>query len=271
MGKLFSPIPSNVLERICRVIAEGMTGAEIVKYLPECRINVVDPGGTKWKVLHNSFALHQNKIKVSNDILKFIQMTIHPSRFLNKKEEFETVRSELNMVLSFIGLELGKDGKFRPCSKSETIDDAQKRANSLLLKLKERNVHKSILNFCRAELLNENYFHAVFEATKSVADKIRSMTSLTSDGNELVDSAFSLKAPLIKINLLQTETDESEHKGLANLLRGFFSMFRNTTAHVPKVKWEIEEDDALDIMSMASFFHRKLDNALALRSASSTL
>lgn len=81
MGKLFNAIPGNVLEHICKVTAEGLTGSEIQKYLPECRINAAVPGGTKWKVLYDSFALHQNNVKVSNDILKFIQMTIHPSRF----------------------------------------------------------------------------------------------------------------------------------------------------------------------------------------------
>ena len=38
-------------------------------------------------------------------------------------------------------------------------------------------------------------------------------------------------------------------------------MFRNTTAHAPKITWVIEENDALDMMSMASLMHRKLDNA----------
>lgn len=267
MKKLFSPIPGNVLEHICKATAEGVTGTEIEKYLPECRIKIVDQGSTKWKVLYNSFAFHQNRVKTSNDILKFVQVTIHPSRFINRKVQFELIRSELNMALSFIALELGQNGKFRACSKSETINDAQKRASSLLSKLKDRNVHPSVLEFCRAELLSDNYFHAVFESTKSVADRLRSITSLTSDGNELVDSSFSLKNPLIKINCLQNETDENEHKGFANLLRGFFSMFRNTTAHVPKIKWEIKEEDALDIMSMASFCHRKLEYALTLKKA----
>lgn len=107
----------------------------------------------------------------------------------------------------------------------------------------------------------------MFESTKSVADKLRNLASLTTDANELIDQSFSLKDPLIRINNLVNETDENEHKGMANLLRGFFSMFRNATAHVPKIKWEIKEQDALDIMSMASFFHRKLDDSLRFRKA----
>lgn len=191
MRKIFEAIPGNVLERICKVTADGVTGSEIEKYLPECRINVVDPGGTKWRVLYNSFAIHQNNVGVANDILRFIQVTIHPSRFLNRQAEFEAVRSELNMILSFIGLALGQDGKFRPCAKSETISDAEKRATSLFSKLNDRGVHAAVLEFCRAELLSDNYFHAVFESTKSVTDKLRTLASLTTDGNELVDQSFS--------------------------------------------------------------------------------
>jgi uncharacterized protein (TIGR02391 family) len=56
-------------------------------------------------------------------------------------------------------------------------------------------VHPDVLEFCKPELLEENYFHAVFEATKSVAEKIRVKTGLGKDGTELVDTAFSTKNP----------------------------------------------------------------------------
>src|SRR5205823_266247 len=97
--------------------------------------------------------------------------------------------------------------------------------------------------------------------TKSVADKIRTLTGLTDDGAELIDLSFSIKSHIVLINELKNETEESEHKRFANLLKGYFGMFRNTTAHIPKIKWEVNEQDALDIMSMASLFHRRLDNA----------
>ena len=72
---------------------------------------------------------------------------------------------------------------------------------------------------------------------------------------------FSIKNPLLAINSLQTETEESEHKGFANLLKGVFGTFRNVTAHVPKIKWPIEEQDAMDLLTMVSYLHRRLDRA----------
>lgn len=111
----------------------------------------------------------------------------------------------------------------------------------------------------------DNYFHAVFEATKSVADRIREMTGLTSDGAELIDNAFGIKSPLLAINTLRTDTEKMEQIGFSTLLKGIFGTFRNVTAHAPKIKWQMPEDDALDLLTMVSFAHRKLDRAVRTR------
>ena len=68
-----------------------------------------------------------------------------------------------------------------------------------------------MLKFCKAELLQENYFHAVFEAMKSITAKIRSLSGLTGDGCDLVHDAFGQKYgdPLLAINPLTTETQRA--------------------------------------------------------------
>jgi Protein of unknown function (Hypoth_ymh) len=45
--------------------------------------------------------------------------------------------------------------------------------------LARHDVHPDVLRFCRAELMQQNYFHAVLEAAKSVADKLRTLASVT--------------------------------------------------------------------------------------------
>lgn len=82
------------------------------------------------------------------------------------------------------------------------------------------------------------------------------------NGIILIDTAFSLgkdKTPILAFNSLQTLNEESEHKGFVNLTKGLFGIFRNTTAHVPKIKWEINQIDALDSLTLSSMLHRKLD------------
>ncbi|WP_423220822.1 TIGR02391 family protein, partial [Enterobacter ludwigii] len=80
------------------------------------------------------------------------------------------------------------------------------------------------MRFCREELLADNYFHAVQEAVKSVADKIRILTGLADDGVALVDRALAGDAPLLAINPRQTASERSEQSGFANLIRGTFGM-----------------------------------------------
>ena len=48
---------------------------------------------------------------------------------------------------------------------------------------------------------------------------------------------------------------------LAALIKGMFGTFRNTTAHAPKIRWEIDLDDALDLLTLAPMLHRRLDAA----------
>jgi hypothetical protein len=69
------------------------------------------------------------------------------------------------------------------------------------------------------------------------------------------------KMPKIAFNSLATETDLSEQKGLANLFVGMFGTFRNPTAHGPKISWPISEQDALDLLTLVSLLHRRLDAA----------
>lgn len=120
-------------------------------------------------------------------------------------------------------------------------------------------MHADVLRFCREELLADNYFHAILEAAKSVADKIRQRTGLSDDGGVLVDRALGGEIPLLAINSLKTDSEKSEQKGFANLVKGTFGMFRNTTAHAPRITWAINKDDAEEVFNLLSLIHKRLD------------
>jgi uncharacterized protein (TIGR02391 family) len=142
------------------------------------------------------------------------------------------------------------------------LPEAEQRARSLRHNLAQRNIHPDVLKFCKAELLQDNYFHAVFEATKSVADKIRQMSGLTTGGAALVDEALTVSHPVLALSKLATETEKMEQTGFAILLKGIFGTFRNVTAHAPKIRWSIDEQDAMDLLTMVSYAHHKLDIAI---------
>lgn len=184
-----------------------------------------------------------------------------PINYARNRDSFTLRRNDLNFILSLRGFELGDNGKMKEAELVDTLTAAAERARCLKIDLEHRGVHPDVLKFCKAELLQDNYFHAVFEATKSVADKIRNLTELETDGAALVDEAFTTKYPLLIINKLRDENEKMEQKGFSMLLKGMFGIFRNTTAHIPKIKWEIIEADALDLFTIASYTHRRLDNS----------
>ena len=250
------------LEAVCRVLADterGLTGSEIGYLLQDCKLTDVSPRMTKWKRLFNALVEAQNKYQVGNHLIMFINRALDPVKYARDKDKFEWRRNELNVVLSFSGFSVREDGKVIHTNKETTLKGARARAGALRSKLEDRRAHYEIFKYCKAELLEENYFHAVLEAIKGVANRIRELSDLTSDGAELINKAFSVKAPLLAINDLSTETEKSEQKGFINILVGIFGAIRNPTAHAPKILWPITEQDALDIFSMVSFIHRKLD------------
>ena len=217
--------------------------------------------GTKWRRLLENLSRRQAEDGCSNSVLRFISTALNPVRFTGRQESFEANRTAVNEALIFAGYEVREDGQIRKVDSVRTLADAELRAHSLKKKLGLRIVHPDVLRYCRAELLQDNYFHAAFEATKSVAEKIRDRTGLKGDGAELVDQAFRIEKPLLAVNRLESDTEKSEQKGFANLLKGMFGTFRNVTGHAPKITWTISEDDALDLLSLVSYLHRRLDSA----------
>jgi uncharacterized protein (TIGR02391 family) len=261
------PLPTGVLRRISDVLGasdEGLTGRQIAALLREARID--DPGAiTKRDRLFEAFSARQARDGAANAVLGCLRLALSPDRFLDRPTSFEIWRKQINEALAFVGLAVAERGVIQRLPRpAATLSEARARANRFRDALRERNVHRLVLSGCAVEIEDENYFHAVFETTKSLADRIRTMTGLSEDGHALVDRAFGRSGglPVLAFNKLSTRTDQSEHDGYANILRGLFSAFRNTTAHRPKVTWPISEQDALDMMSAASLLHRRLDNAV---------
>jgi len=256
------------LEQACNVLGDtstGLTGSEIGRYLRECGIADANPAMTKRIRLYDALVARQRADGCSNNVCAFIQRVMNPVLHVQSPDYFKKKQAELNRVLSFEGLRLTDEGRLELCKQARTIPEAEAAASQLRRRLIERGVHPDVLEFCRAELVEGNYFHAVLEAAKSVAQKIRDKTGLASDGGELVDDAFGIGKrahPVLAFNTLSTEPEQSEHKGLTNLMKGFFGTFRNPTAHAPRIVWRITEQDALDMMTVASLLHRRLDEAV---------
>lgn len=263
----------GALEQICRLLGEAVTGGQISSLLAEAGVtDSTDGSTTKWRRLYASVAARQRRDGAGNVVASTIQAVMDPVRFTGKSGEFERHRAALNEVLALSGLALGDDGKLRQVTAARTLTEAQRLARNLQHRLRERGVHPDVLTACSAEILAGNYFHTVLEATKSLAEKIRSRTGLGTDGARLADDAFGLgraALPPLAFNRLETETERSEHTGLHTLIKGVFGAFRNPTAHAPRASWPLDENDALDLLQTISLLHRRLDSAYLTHAAPS--
>lgn len=251
----------GILERISKILGDtsnGLTGSEISYFLQQCNIKDVTPEITKWKRLYSALASVQNFDKCSNKILRFIQIVLNPARFTDN-QIFETKRKAINECLSYVNNELQSNGRFRVVTTAKTISEAQQRANDLLVNLQMRNAHQEIFKYCTTELVDKNYFHAVFEACKGLFARIRQLSLINTDGIRLVEYVFN--HPILVINSYKSKQEKDEQKGFEAILEGLCNMFRNPEAHQPKIEWPVSEQDALEILSLISYCHRRLDNA----------
>ena len=194
-------------------------------------------------------------------MLQFIRLAVSPARYSREPHRFEPLRALVNQALAFAGLVVDETGALKSADQAMTLPEAQRRARDLRADLEGRGIHPDVLAFCRAELLDDNYFHAVQEAVKSVADKMRRLTGLSDDGGSLVDRALGGQPPLLAINARSTVSEKSEQSGFANLVKGTFGMFRNPTAHEARIHWDMTKDDAEDLLTIVSLIHRRLDAA----------
>jgi uncharacterized protein (TIGR02391 family) len=255
------------LEAIAQVLGEALTGSQITRVLRRAEIyKDVTPDATKWKRLLTAFTLQQRSDGHGTQIARAIEVAMDPIGYANAPQRFAAVRDGLNRVLAFCGMELGDDGRLRPVAAAATLTEAQRRARSLYQALAARGAHREVLRYCTAELLEDNYFHAVLEAIKGLFDRLRRRTGLTADGHALIDQALALPkdggAARVAFNSLRGESERSEQTGLAFLFKGIASAFRNPTAHEARITWPLGEQDALDLLGLVSMLHRRLDTAV---------
>ncbi len=96
-------------------------------------------------------------------------------------------------------------------------------------------------------------------------DRLRYLTRIDADGAALAQAALSCanQAPPVAINPLRTESERNEQTGFMNLMIGLFGMYRNPTAHDPKITRQgerpITELELLELFTTLSMVHRRLE------------
>lgn len=266
MSSRVAPWPGDIVQAVADILGAtdtGLTGSEIGHLLLTVKAPDPTPTAAKRHRLFNALAEKQNRTQAANSTVAFLCAAMSPVRYRDNPGAFTRNQQDLNEVLVHIGLRVNDEGKVCTGPRATTLSAAAEHAGSIRSELRRRGTHDEVLRYCTDEILSKDNFHAVLEATKSITGRIRELTGLRSDGSTLVDEAFGLRAgPMVRINALENESEESEHSGFGNLIRGLVGMYRNPTAHTPRIDRAVSEDELLEAMTTISMIHRRLDDSI---------
>lgn len=263
------------LKAVCDVLAEtslGYTKTELTRLLQQSQITIVSDGkvsnGYTYQMglnkrdwLYNCLASEINNSHSFIRVYAFLEKALNPVAFTDEKnrDKYNYLLEGVNKALLLAGLEITREGKLVEVVQAKTLEEVDRRVNSLRRQLYNRAIHGEVQKYCIKDYLQKDYYDAVFEAAKGLAERVRQITGLTTDGGTLFQTAFSKNNPYIFFNSMQTDSEKSEFTGLKELLESIFHLVRNPAAHTPKINWKVDEAKALDILTLISFAHKYLD------------
>jgi len=111
MSNTIPVFTANAIEQMSRVLGEAVTGGEIEPILRQCRIaERPAESNTKWGWIRSTLLGQQKQDQCANAICLFITSVMDPVRFVDRPDEFESLRDDLNKTLAFSGLSLNQRG-----------------------------------------------------------------------------------------------------------------------------------------------------------------
>jgi uncharacterized protein (TIGR02391 family) len=120
-------------------------------------------------------------------------------------------------------------------------------------------LHPQILEVAEQLFRDEHRAAAVFEAAKAVNNRVKAKSGLTGDGAGMMGEAFKDKQPALELADLTTQTGKDVQSGYRFLFMGSQQAIRNPAAHEPFR--EMDDDEAFELLGLASHLMRKLDEA----------
>lgn len=209
MAERIRKLTNSEVEVLARIIADTMTGSQMNEIFQECGVQDASNESTKWKRIYYTFLARQEQDGASNSFLNFIKKSLKPVRFISGQNgNYDEILLEINKPLMLIGLQMTNEGKLLKVQAATTISEVERRTRNLVSELQKRHIHQDVIKCCKEEYLQEKYFHAVFEAAKSLSEKVREKTGMQEDGSNLFNNAFAVNNPRLAINSLQTPSEK---------------------------------------------------------------
>ena len=117
-----------------------------------------------------------------------------------------------------------------------------------------------------AKLFEDGHYANAVEDACKVLDMLVQLRAMRPDinGTNLMRTVFSVKAPILKFNELQTESEKSEQEGMMHLYEGAMMALRNPRAHGVT---EDHPERAIEYLSFVSMLANALDRTTNAYSA----
>jgi uncharacterized protein (TIGR02391 family) len=110
---------------------------------------------------------------------------------------------------------------------------------------------------------NGHFALAVEEAFKYVNNLVKARSGLATDGQSLMNSAFSPASPVLKLNPLTTQSQKDQQLGYMQILAGCMTGVRNPRAH--EHRYLDEPHIALELLALANHLSRLVNAATRSR------
>ncbi|MDZ4832405.1 MAG: TIGR02391 family protein [Candidatus Melainabacteria bacterium] len=248
------------------VISDGELGALILS----SGIQDLHHNASRHRRLSSALISDQDHHRCANNLASFLKRTGLHIKKSRGENTFRRYINQINEVLSFSGYELGgEDAQIKLLDRSKTTyvsPEAEDRVRRFRENIAQNHLHPDIQMVCRAEYFVESgFFRPVKEAMRLLIEKIRTKAVLPQDGPELAEHAFAFawpNRPVLAINTFLTEKDLAEQFSFMVLLKAFFLMFQDEQTRSYRPSWDMSLEDAIQLLSLASYFHRKVDKAM---------
>lgn len=247
------------------VISDGELGILLLSSdIPDA-----NPNASRHRRLLTAMIAEQERARCADSIAKFMRRTGYHIKTKRGEDAFKRYIREMNQILSFAGLELDNDANMNPQvdggKKMYVAPEAEERAKQLKALIKARHLHPDLELSCRAEFfVHSGYFVYLTEATKVLLEKVKSKSNVNVDSPAIAEQVFAFPwkgEPVLAFNQFETDSDRSEQFSLMVLLKAMFLIVQDEQSGKYRHGWKLSQDDALDLLTVLSFFHKKIDKA----------
>jgi uncharacterized protein (TIGR02391 family) len=249
------PIWGSTLETVARSIGNACTDADLQRFLIEARIQpdwVPEfEGGTKWIFVYSVLdrlagGPSPQRRQLRSFLGAWLEDRLHSGPSEDQREALVEDLARQGWFITEGRLVIG-DPVFAPRRKEAGAE----------LPARLQALHPLILAASQGLFDQQHRSAAILQAFVAVAQRVKTLSDLHTDGVDLMARAFALKAPVLVLADLSTETGRNIQMGYHHIFMGTMAAMRNPNAH--ELFGEIDEDEALEQLAIASLLMRRLD------------